>query len=171
MAMETGIIDGGLLRLHISSDDGTTYKIGYTDQSADLSITASLKDTKSKDDGVWNSSSPGTYSWSISGEKLFAVSASTDVSHTESDIIIDDLLMLMIPDFNGTGQPDCATGKESKLVKIKYATPNSFLNEGWFYEGEGYITDISISAGNAGENATASYTITGIGPLTKTVTP
>lgn len=168
MAMETGTIDGGLLRLHISGDGGTTYKIGYTDQSADLSITASLREAKTKDSGVWNESIPGTYSWNISGEKLYAVSASTDVSHTENDITIDDLLMLMIPDFDDTGQPNCATGKESVLLKIKYATPQGLVSGGWYYEGEGYLTDISISAGNAGEASTASYTITGIGPLTKT---
>jgi len=164
--METGVIDGGLLRVLISTD-GATYKTGYMDTSADLSISSALKDAKTKDSGVWDESVPGTFSWSISGEKLYTVTASTDPSVTEDDITIDDLLTLMIPDFAGTGQPDCTTGKESKLVKIKFMTPDGGTSGGWYYSGDAYITDISISAGNSGESATASYTLTGIGPLTK----
>lgn len=172
MAMETGVIDGGLLRLYFSDDGGTTYKTGYMDTSADLSISHALRDAKTKDSGVWNESSPGTYEWSISGDKLFTVSPSIDAGVTEDDIIIDDLLEYMIPDFSGTGQPDCTTGKESKLLKIKFATPNAEAAAGdWYYTGNVYITDISISAGNEGENVTASYSLTGIGALTKVIEP
>ncbi len=167
--MEQGVIDGGLLRLYLSPDDGTTYKTGYMDTSADLSISHALKETKTKDSGVWNESAPGTYEWSISGDKLYTVEQSIDGSVAQDDIILDDLLMLMIPDFDGAGQPDCDLGYESKKVLCKFATPQGLVNPGWYYEGYAYITDINISSGNDGESSTASYTLTGIGPLTKKV--
>lgn len=167
MAMESGVIDGGLLRLYISVDNGTTFKTGYMDTSADLSISHSLRDAKTKDSGFWDESSPGTYSWSISGEKLYTVKTSVNALVTEDDIILDDLIDLMIPDFSGAGQPDCDLGYESKLVKIKYATPGGNAVGGWYYSGDAYLTECSISAGNEGENSTASYSLTGIGPLTK----
>ena len=170
MAMESGVIDGGILRIYISVDNGTTYKTGYMDTSAELNVSHSLRDAKTKDSGVWDESSPGTYSWSISGEKLHTVKTSVNASVAEDDIILDDLLGLMIPDFAGAGLPDCATDKESKLVKIKFATPQGNVSGGYFYEGSGYITECSISAGNEGDNSTASYSLTGIGPLLKKTT-
>jgi len=163
--METGVINGGLLRVYISTD-GIDYSTGYMDTSADLSITSALKEAKTKDSGVWDESIPGTFSWSISGEKLYTVTTGVG-GPTEPDIIIDDLLNLMIPDFEGLGQPDCINGFESKLVVIKFMTPQGGQSGGWYYQGNAYITDISINSGNDGENATASYTLTGIGPLLK----
>tara|TARA_R110000803_G_scaffold210835_1_gene284146 strand:+ start:15961 stop:16470 length:510 start_codon:yes stop_codon:yes gene_type:complete len=168
--MENGVIDGGLLRLYISSDGGTTFKTGYMDVSADLSITHSLKDSKTKDSGNWDEMGAGTYSWSISGEKLFTVIATTNADVTQDDIIIDDLLDLMIPDFDGVGEIDCEVGKISQLLKIKYSTPQGLESGGFYYEGEAYLVDVSISAGNEGDNSTASYSLTGIGPLTKKTT-
>jgi hypothetical protein len=44
------------------------------------------------------------------------------------------------------------------------------LSGGFYYEGNAYLVDISISAGNDGENATASYSLTGVGPLLKKTT-
>ena len=167
MAMESGVIDGGLLRVLISSDGGTTYLTGYMDTSAELSITHALRDSKTKDSGDWDESSPGTYSWSISGEKLYTVVQTVNAGVVEDDIFLDDLLTLMIPDFAGAGLVDCTLGYESKLVKIKFSTPNGFLSGGWHYIGDAYLTEISISAPNEGENATASYSLTGIGPITK----
>lgn len=169
--MESGVIDGGLLRLLISTDGGTVYKTGYMDTSAELSISHSLRDSKTKDSGDWDESSPGTYSWSISGEKLYTVTATVNALVTEDDMILDDLLDLMIPDFAGAGLKDCSLGYESKLVKIKFSTPLGLVNPGWYYEGEAYLTEVSISSPNEGENATASYSLTGIGPITKMVTP
>lgn len=169
--MESGVIDGGLLRLLISSDGGLTYKTGYMDTSAELSISHSLRDSKTKDSGEWDESSPGTYSWSVSGEKLYTVTETVNASISEADITIDDLLTLMIPDFAGAGLTDCALGYESKLVKIKFATPAGLVNPGWYYEGNAYLTEVSISAPNEGENATASYSLTGIGPIVRKTTP
>ena len=167
--MEKGVIDGGLLRLYISSDDGATFKTGYMDVSADLSISHSLRSIKSKDSGAWDDSIPGTFSWSISGEKLFTISRETTDTLEEDDIIIDDLLDLMIPDFQATGQPDCELGNFSKRLKIKYSTPQGLDVGGFYYEGSAYLVDVSISAGNDGDNVTASYSLTGVGPLIKTV--
>ena len=168
--MENGVIDGGLLRLYISTDDGATFKTGYMDVSADLSISHSLKDSKTKDSGNWDEMGAGTYSWSISGEKLFTVTSGVNADVTEDDIIIDDLLDLMIPDFDGAGVIDCELGKVSQLLKIKYSTPQGLDVGGFYYEGSAYLVDVSISAGNDGDNATASYSLTGIGPLTKKTT-
>ena len=168
--MEKGVIDGGLLRLYISSDDGETFKTGYMDVSADLSISHSLRSIKSKDSGAWDDSIPGTFSWSISGEKLFTVSRGDSNGYDKEDIIIDDLLDLMIPDFVYTGQPNCELGNYSKRLKIKYSTPQGLELGGFYYEGEAYLVDVSISAGNDGDNSTASYSLTGIGPLTKKTT-
>lgn len=168
--MESGVIDGGLLRLYISSDDGLTYKTGYMDTSAELSISNSLKDARSKDSGSWEESTPGIYSWSLSGEKLYTVVPSVNPSVTEDDFTIDDLLSLMVADFNGVGEVDCATDKISKLLKVKYSTPQGLQSGGFYYEGTAYLVDISISAGNDGENTTASYSLTGVGPLLKKTT-
>ena len=169
--MESGVIDGGLLRLLISSDAGVTFKTGYMDTSAELSITHNLRDSKTKDSGDWDEMSPGTYSWSISGEKLYTVTPTVNAAVTEDDIIIDDLLDLMIPDFSGAGLVDCPSGFESKLVIVKFSTPAGLVNPGWYYEGTAFLTEVSISAPNEGENGTASYSLTGVGPIVKKVTP
>jgi hypothetical protein len=168
--MESGVIDGGLLRLYISIDNGVTYKTGYMDTSAELSISNSLKDTRTKDSGSWEESAPGIYSWSLSGEKLYTLVQSVNASVSQDDITMDDLLSLMVADFAGTGEVDCDTGKISKLLKVKYSSPMGLLSGGFYYEGNAYLVDISISAGNDGENATASYSLTGVGPLLKKTT-
>jgi len=58
----------------------------------------------------------------------------------------------------------------SKLLKIKYSTPQGLEVGGFYYEGTAYLVDVSISAGNEGDNSTASYSLTGVGPLTKKIT-
>jgi len=154
------VTKGADLMLFLQSESGsdvTYHSIAFA-TSHTLEISQETKETTSKDSGgVWQTSEPGTISWTVSTENLYSTDGSGDK--------YGNLFSLMT---------------EQKKVKLYFANKTesvaSVPNDGWtpdkakdYFSGEAIITSLSLNAQN-GENATFSAQFQGVGELTKGTT-
>jgi TP901-1 family phage major tail protein len=136
----TGIVNATNLKLYF----GTTLVAHAT--SAQLSMNVEMMGATTKDSAGWEESLPGRKSWSLSGDFLFAFSAS-------SNKVFNDVF--------------AAIESKTKLA-IVFGT---FVSGDTHYSGNCYVESAELSAG-VEDNATYSLTLRGTGAISKgTYTP
>lgn len=144
-------------KLMLFVKDGSDYKsiafaTNHTFSSSVSTVDTSTKDSADIADGSarWQNEELDVFTWSITSEHLYADEG--------AGMTIKDVMNLYI---NGT------------LLELKFgiANPNTagVPSTGWteatgLLSGKGYITSCDINASN-GDNASASITITGVGPV------
>lgn len=113
--------------------------------SCELSLSHSPRDTSTKDSAGETERAPGKLDWSISADALYAIDYTDSEGMTELFDAIEN----------------------NEKLKIKFSSEVVGDQE---YDGEGYVTDLSLNAG-VEENASYSVSIAGTGALTKTTIP
>lgn len=128
-----GVINASDLKFYL---DGTA--IGHA-TDAEISLTATTRDTSSKDTGKFRAIAPGRVEWTISGSNLYAMDATEGASEIISDVV------------------------NQTYLTVKFSTEVTGDER---YTGQVLLTELSLSSSGTNENATFSFSGEGNGALT-----
>lgn len=132
-----GIINSSDLKFYL---DGTA--IGHA-TDAEITFTASPRDTSSKDTGKFRAIAPGRVEWSISGSNLYAMDATEGASEIFSSVV------------------------NQTYLTVKFSTEVTGDER---YTGQVLLNEFSLSSSGTNENATFSFSGDGNGsPTLETV--
>mgnify|MGYP003639218282 CR=1 FL=1 len=135
----TGIINGSIMLLYTSVDDGTTWiPIAHSTDNT-LDVTGDTREANTKDSSGWREYLASFKSWTMSGESLLAL----DSAHG-----FTQLLAIMEAD---------------TVIKVKIS---SEVTGDKYWTGSALITSISMSTPME-DNGSMSYSIQGSGALTE----
>ena len=136
----TGIVNGTLFILYVSTDSGASYNAVGSSTSASLSLSMDTRETTNKGDGGWRTLLESTKSWTVEAEQFFIMDATLGPDEL-SDIITN-----------------------RTLCKIKFST-ETIGDTLWI--GDAYLTSLSVDA-PLEDSSTISLSFEGTGVLTKT---
>ena len=141
------LINGTDLILKVGDTDSNEVIVAHA-TSCSLEISMSEREITSKDSAGWKEIAGGLRDWSVSCDALYDA---TDLGATKTDLV---------------GIYDLLDGRTKVYIQFTLLTP---ATGDYIYEGEGYITSLSLSGGTE-ETASYSCSITGTGDITKVVT-
>tara|TARA_Y100001963_G_C6755034_1_gene436341 strand:+ start:252 stop:677 length:426 start_codon:yes stop_codon:yes gene_type:complete len=135
----TGIVNGTLFILYVSTDSGSSYNAVGSSTSASLSLSMDTRETTNKGDAGWRTLLESTKSWTAEAEQFFIMDATLGPDEL-ADIITN-----------------------RTLCKIKFSTETAGDT---YWHGDAYLTSLSVDA-PLEDSSTISLSFEGTGVLTK----
>ena len=135
----TGIVNGTLFILYVSTDAGSSYNAVGSSTSASLSLNMDTRETTNKGSAGWRTLLESTRRWTAEAEQFFIMDATLGPDEL-GDII--------------TNRTKC---------KVKFSTE---LNGDTYWYGDAYLTSMSMDA-PLEDSSTISLSFEGTGILTK----